>query len=155
MATLERTGAHNVGGRQRPVGATALERAVALATLHTLGSGAARYRVGGGEGPVATVFLGVLRLLMLTGCRKNEILTLRWQDVDLNAMELHLADTKTGARTVALSPEAAQVLAGIPRSEPARKRRADYDREVSTETMPPTDPAACIRRPSGSCGAAP
>ncbi|MCY3732070.1 MAG: site-specific integrase, partial [Rhodospirillaceae bacterium] len=35
----------------------------------------------------------------------------------LDAMELHLADTKTGARTVSLSPEAAQVLAGIPRSE--------------------------------------
>ena len=54
---------------------------------------------------------------MLTGCRKNEILTLRWKDVDLEAMELHLADSKTGARTVSLSPEAARVLAGIPRVE--------------------------------------
>ena len=32
-------------------------------------------------------------------------------------MELHLAETKTGARTVSLSPEAVRVLAGIPRSE--------------------------------------
>jgi len=32
-------------------------------------------------------------------------------------MELHLVDTKTGARTVSLSPEAARVLAGIPRTE--------------------------------------
>ena len=56
--------------------------------------------------------------MMLTGCRKNEILTLRWKDcVDLEAMELHLADSKTGARTVSLSPEAARVLAGIPRVE--------------------------------------
>ncbi len=32
-------------------------------------------------------------------------------------MELHLAETKTGARTVSLSPEAVRVLAGIPRSD--------------------------------------
>ena len=69
------------------------------------------------QGAVSAYAAAALRLLMLTGCRKNEILTLRWQDVDLDAMELHLADTKTGARTVALSPEAARVLAGIPRGE--------------------------------------
>ena len=58
-----------------------------------------------------------IRLLMLTGCRKNEILTLRRKDVNLDAMELHLAETKTGARTVSLSPEAARVLAGMPRRD--------------------------------------
>lgn len=58
-----------------------------------------------------------IRLLMLTGCRKNEVLTLRWKDVDLEAMELHLEEAKTGARTVSLSPEAVRVLAGIPRAE--------------------------------------
>ena len=31
-----------------------------------------------------------LRLLMLTGCRKNEILTLRWEDVALDQNELRL-----------------------------------------------------------------
>ena len=54
-----------------------------------------------------------LRLLMLTGCRRNEILTLRWDDVRLEAQELKLRDSKTGPRTVSLSPEAAAVLAGI------------------------------------------
>ena len=61
VATLERTGAANVGGRQHPVGATAFERAVAIATRHRLGAGDARYRIGGAEGPVDTVFLGVYR----------------------------------------------------------------------------------------------
>ena len=69
------------------------------------------------EGAVSAHAAAAIRLLMLTGCRKNEIVTLRWRDVDLEAMELNLADTKTGARTVSLSPEAARVLAGIPRSE--------------------------------------
>ena len=59
--------------------------------------------------------IAAIRLLLLTGCRKNEILTLRWSDVDLKASELKLADSKTGARVVPLSPEAAAVLAGIPR----------------------------------------
>ena len=56
-----------------------------------------------------------LRLLMLTGCRRNEILTLRWEDVRLEAQELHLSDSKSGPRTVSLSPEAVQVLASIER----------------------------------------
>ena len=56
-----------------------------------------------------------IRLLMLTGCRRNEILTLRWEDVRIGARELHLPDSKTGPRTVSLSPEAADVLAAIPR----------------------------------------
>jgi len=63
----------------------------------------------GSAWPPATA---ALRLLMLTGCRKSEVLALRWEDVDLEAGELRLRDTKTGARTVPLSPEAAGVLAG-------------------------------------------
>lgn len=56
-----------------------------------------------------------LRLLMLTGCRRSEILTLRWDDVDRKAGELRLRDSKTGARMVPLTPTAAALLAGIPR----------------------------------------
>ena len=56
-----------------------------------------------------------IRLLMLTGCRRNEILTLRWDEVELAANELRLSDSKTGARTILLSPEAGAVLADIPR----------------------------------------
>ena len=56
-----------------------------------------------------------LRLLMLTGCRRNEILTLRWEEVDLEAAELRLRDSKTGPRVVALSAAAVSVLAALPR----------------------------------------
>ena len=58
-----------------------------------------------------------IRLLLLTGCRKSEILNLHWDHVDPEARELRLPDTKTGPRTVQLSPAASDVLARIPRVE--------------------------------------
>ena len=67
------------------------------------------------EGRLSPYAGAALRLLMLTGCRRNEILTLRWEDVHLQTQELHLSDSKTGPRTVSLSPEAAAVLASLPR----------------------------------------
>ena len=67
------------------------------------------------EGRISPHAGAALRLLMLTGCRRNEILTLRWEDVHLQTQELHLSDSKTGPRTVSLSPEAARVLASLPR----------------------------------------
>ena len=59
VAALGRTGAAVVGGRQRPSGVTAFERAAALALASRLGAGDARWRVGGPAGPADTVYLGV------------------------------------------------------------------------------------------------
>ena len=67
------------------------------------------------EGRVPVHAAAALRLLMFTGCRCNEILTLRWDDVHLDAREIRLRDSKTGPRVVSLSPAAARVLAGLPR----------------------------------------
>ena len=67
------------------------------------------------EGKMSACGIAAFRLLMLTGCRHNEILTLRWEDVDLEAGELRLQDAKTGARQVSLSPAARRVLAALPR----------------------------------------
>ena len=53
---------------------------------------------------------------MLTGCRKSEILTLHWDDVDPTAGELRLRNTKTGSRMVLLTVPVLEVLEGIPRS---------------------------------------
>ncbi len=58
-----------------------------------------------------------IRLLLLTGCRKNEVLNLRWDHVDLEAREMRLGDSKTGPRRMQLSPAAAELLARIPRVE--------------------------------------
>ena len=54
---------------------------------------------------------------MLTGCRKSEILSLRWEYVDLEAGELRLPDSKTGAKIVHLGDPAISVLQGIERNE--------------------------------------
>ena len=56
-----------------------------------------------------------IRLLVLTGCRRNEILGLRWEDVDFESGEMRFQDSKTGARVVPLPPPAAKVLEGIAR----------------------------------------
>ena len=67
------------------------------------------------EGPVPARAAAALRLLMLTGCRGGEILTLKWSDIDRKAGEFRLRDAKAGPRMVPLTPAASEVLAGIRR----------------------------------------
>ena len=88
------------------------ERFLTDAEFRRLGSTLDELEATGRISPHAAA---ALRLLMLTGCRRNEILTLRWEDVRLETQELKLQDSKTGPRTVSLSPEAAAVLAAIER----------------------------------------
>lgn len=59
--------------------------------------------------------IAALKLLILTGCRKSEVLTLLWSDVDLGAGILRLRDAKTGDRDVMLSALAVETLRTIPR----------------------------------------
>ncbi len=68
------------------------------------------------DGSVWPVTIAAIRLLMLTGCRKGEILDLRWDDVDLTAGELRLRDAKAGPRMVHLTAPVLAVLEGVPRS---------------------------------------
>ena len=88
------------------------ERFLTDAEFRRLGQTLDEFEATGRISPHAAA---ALRLLMLTGCRRNEILTLRWEDVRLEAQELRLRDSKSGPRTVSLSPEAVQVLASIER----------------------------------------
>ena len=84
VSTLRRTGAANVGGRQRPVGTTFFECAVAMAMTTPLGAGGARYRLGGAEGPVDTVFLGAFRRDALEAVGGVDPAFVRNQDYELN-----------------------------------------------------------------------
>ncbi len=57
--------------------------------------------------------VAMLRLLLLTGCRMSEIVTLKWSD--FREGRLYLPDSKTGPRTVWLSSPARRILDGLPR----------------------------------------
>ena len=75
----------------------------------------------------------IVRLLLLTGCRRGEIMGLRWSEVQ-DGM-LALADSKTGPRTVPLNRQARAILDRQPRTgspfvfpapgNPARPRGPD------------------------------
>ena len=56
----------------------------------------------------------IIRLLLLTGCRKGELVRLRWSEVDGDM--LRLSDAKTGPRSVFLNAPAQAILARQPRT---------------------------------------
>ncbi|MBL8667120.1 MAG: integrase arm-type DNA-binding domain-containing protein, partial [Rhodospirillales bacterium] len=61
--------------------------------------------------------IAAVRLLVLTGCRMSEILTLQWPHVDFAAACLRLPDSKTGAKIVHLNAPALAVLVAVDRAE--------------------------------------
>ena len=58
--------------------------------------------------------VAIIRLLLLTGCRRQEILTLRW--TEYRERHLHLSDSKTGPRMVWLSSPVRRVLDRLPKT---------------------------------------
>ena len=75
----------------------------------------------------------IIRLLLLTGCRRSEIVQLRWSEVRDDT--LSLADSKIGPRNVPLNAGARRILEGQPKCgspfvfpsprDPARPRGLD------------------------------
>jgi integrase len=85
-------------------------------------------------GELGHPYTGILRLLILTGQRRNEIADLRWSEVDLEERVLHLPKerTKNGrAHDVPLSASALAILAGLP-------RLIDADRVFTIKRQPVT-----------------
>lgn len=57
-----------------------------------------------------------VQLALETAMRRGELLSLRWENIDLHARTAFLPDTKNGdSRTVPLSTSAVQVLEGLPK----------------------------------------
>ena len=69
------------------------------------------------EGVELTSAIAAARLLILTGCRSNEIMTLRWEHVDLEDKALNLPDSKTGVKVVHLGDATIDVLKKTERLE--------------------------------------
>jgi integrase len=88
------------------------ERFLSAAELRRIGEVLREMEMEGLELPSA---IAAVMLLILTGCRLGEILTLRWEHVDLDAGVLRLPDSKTGAKIVYLGQPAVEVLRTAPR----------------------------------------
>ena len=67
------------------------------------------------EGGIWPPAIAAVRLLVLTGCRRGEILNLGWDDVDRTAGDLRLRDAKAGPRMVPLTKPVLRILDAIPR----------------------------------------
>lgn len=65
-----------------------------------------------GESPLA---IRAVRLLALTGCRRGEVISLTWPEVDLEARQFRLANTKEGYSVRPLGQSAVDLLKGLPR----------------------------------------
>ena len=59
--------------------------------------------------------VAIIRLLLLTGARKNEIARLRWSEVDLEKGLLRLKDSKTGPKVIRLGAAATNLLSRFPK----------------------------------------
>ncbi len=59
--------------------------------------------------------IAAIRLLILTGARLSEILTLTWEEVDLERGILFLKNSKTGQKPVFLNEAAKEILQTLPR----------------------------------------
>jgi hypothetical protein len=64
-------------------------------------------------------------LLSLTGCRRNEILTLKWEYIDFENQCLNLPDSKTGAKKTTIGKVVLDLLKEIA-SHPARPPNNPY-----------------------------
>ena len=86
-------------GRERFLSEEELRRLAGLLSAHE------------GDRPLE---VAAVRLLLLTGCRRSEVLTLRWSDY--REGRLFLRDSKTGPRTVWLCDAACEILDRVVRT---------------------------------------
>lgn len=76
-----------------------------------------------------------IRLLLLTGARKNEILKAKWEDIDFNLHFLIVPLSKSGnPRHIVLSDEAIRLIRSIP-----RKKESPYLFPSTTKNKPLSD----------------
>lgn len=60
--------------------------------------------------------IAILRLLLYTGLRRSELVTLQWSFVDFEDRCLRLPDTKTGRKITYLSGQSVDLLSALPRT---------------------------------------
>lgn len=89
------------------------ERFLTLAEITRIGGALATIEAEGAN----TTAIAAIRLLVLTGCRRGEVLGLCWNWVDFERRCLRLPDSKTGAKVVPLGDPAVELLQSLPAIE--------------------------------------
>lgn len=92
----------------------ARDRFLTQAEIGRLGDALADAEASGAASPYV---IAAIRLLLFTGARLSEILTLRWDYVDLERAMLFLPDSKTGRKAIMLNSLAQEVLLTLLRIE--------------------------------------
>jgi integrase len=95
-----------------------------------------------------------IRLLIFTGARVGEILSLRWEYIDKDAGRANLPDSKTGKKVIQLPPPALEVLEGIdqPESGEGFVIRGGDGTDHDTPLVNLKDPWGAIRTAAGLDG---
>jgi integrase len=88
------------------------ERFLSEAELYRLGEALREAEQEKTSSPYATA---AIRLLLLTGARLSEILTLKWNYVDPDNRQLRLPRSKTGQKSIYLTAAVADILQALPR----------------------------------------
>jgi integrase len=110
------------------------------------------------EGKISLFVIAALRLLIFTGCRRSEVLGMRWRDIDTSLKQFKVPDPKEkgGTKWVNLSDPALQVLAKLPHihGNPYvfAGGRSDHDNKGEADGEPLVDlfkPWAAIRKAAG------
>lgn len=107
------------------------------AELSRLGNAFTRAENDGLAGVSSSALLAI-RLLLLTGCRKSEILSLRWRDVDLDGRRMTLPDSKTGFRSIPLNTPTVDLL---------RRAARDAENPYVVVGMKPGCPLTDLKKP--------
>ena len=109
-------GDHPVRGIKR-FKETKRRRYLSQAELARLGETLVRAESGELGRSFSPYAIAAIRLLALTGARHDEILSLRWKNVNFERACLELPDSKTGEKDIFLAPSAMQLLSELPREE--------------------------------------
>ena len=86
------------------------ERFLSRSEMSRLGAVLIKAEQDGSEMPSV---VHAIRLLIFSGARLNEILTLKWSEVDFERNCLRLSDSKTGAKVIHLNAPALELLTSI------------------------------------------
>jgi len=86
------------------------ERFLSFAEISRIGEALSKLEAEGGNWTA----IAAIRLLLFTGCRRGEIMGLRWKWVDFERRCIRFPDSKTGAKTIPLGDPAIDLLRSVP-----------------------------------------